>query len=180
MKRTLLLAAAMGVLLAGCGAQAQTPQPSSPGAQAVETQTASAAPDLFTTGEGGDAAWWQAHSQDARTEDERTAAGFVLAVLNRDIGAVAERAAGIDAYFEPAKPELKSRLAPLDISSPQVREAIFASAAADDAGTTYAFKLVGGTSADSFQGIEGALQFHVNGAAHLVDDLPEPVFDSKP
>lgn len=174
----------MCVMLAGCGVQAATSPTAAPSAQAAghtnagAQATASEAASMLTPGAGGDAAWWEEHSQAARTEDEKTAAGFVLAVLKRDIGALGGQAAGIDAFFEPAHADLKSRLAPLDISSPSAREATFASAAADDTGTTYTFKLVGGTAADSFQGFEGELQFHVNGDTHRVDKVLEPTFDA--
>ena len=180
MKR-IILPVAMGLLLSACGANVQSsanlsPSPASP------IQAVSDAPDsvLFREGNGGDLAWWEAHLKEARNDDEKTAAGFVLAVLKRDIGATANRPAGIDAFIEPSKlADVKNKLTIYDISSPSVREIHFIQLSKDATGTCYTFKVTGGTSTDAFQGFEGTLQLHVLTGNRLVDSVTKATFDAK-
>lgn len=200
--KQLMLLAAMGLLLSGCAASAQTMAtvPSSSVSTSSEdavSESVNAVSDssgnagealaeakesaLFQKGNGGDQAWWEAHQKDACNADEKTAAAFALAVLKRDIGAVSGQPAGIDALIEPSKlADLKKQLAIYDISSPSVREIHFTELAKDQTGILYTFRVTGGTSADQFQGFEGTLQIHVNGTSHLVDAIPTATFDAKP
>jgi len=190
MQRWLILAA-MGLVLAGCGsnvqksatvpvdtvAEASSFANSANRGEAVSEASESA---LFREGNGGDAAWWESHRRDARNEEEKTAVGFVLSVLKRDIGATGERPAGIDIYIEPSKlADVKQKLAIYDISSPSVREIRFVKLARDDNGACYTFKVIGGTSADAFQGFEGTLQIHISSGSHLVDEVQTATFEPK-
>lgn len=191
MKR-LLLAVGMGILLSDSGAivHASANVPSNAAMESLESANAASVEEamseatestLFQEGNGGDSAWWESHRKDARNEEEKTAVGFVLAVLKRDIGATSGRPAGIDIYIEPSKlTDVKKKLAIYDISSPSVREIRFVKLAKDDTGTCYTFKVIGGTSADAFQGFEGTLQFHIRSSSHLVDEVHAATLDPKP
>lgn len=177
-----ILAVAMGLLLSACGANVPSTANPAPSPE-HQIQALSDAPEsvLFREGNGGDLAWWEAHGAQARNDDEKTAAAFVLAVLKRDIGANANRPAGIDAFIEPSKlADVKTSLAIYDISSPSVRNIHFVGLSKDDTGTCFTFKVTGGTSADAFQGFEGTLQFHVQASNHLVDRVLKATFDAKP
>ncbi len=181
MKRLGLLAA-MGSMLIGWGGIAQAdahpaPANSDSAVSARSEETASA---LFKPGCGGDLAWWESMQPIANGADEKTALGFVIAVLKRDLGVTGERPAGIDAYLDPAVPGLKKKLAIYDVSSPSVKEIRFIGLEKDDKGTIYKFQVIGGTSADAFQGFEGMLRIHIAKGNHLVDDIPTATFDPKP
>ncbi|WP_027087460.1 hypothetical protein [Cohnella panacarvi] len=134
---------------------------------------------LFKPGEGGDSAWWESRLSSVRGKDEKTAAGLVVAILKRDLGVTGERPAGVDAYLAPT-PGLKKKLAIYDVSSPSVKEIRFNRLEKDQSGTLYDFQVIGGTSADNFQGFEGMLRIHIAKRSHLVDDIPTATLDPKP
>jgi hypothetical protein len=134
---------------------------------------------VFQPGSGGDLAWWESKQPSVRGADEKTAFGVVISVLKRDLGVTGERPAGIDAYLDSSKPGLKKKLAIYDVSSPSVKEIRFVGMEKDRKGTTYKFQVIGGTSADAFQGFEGTLQIHIGKKSHLVDDIPMATFDPK-
>lgn len=186
MKRAGLLAI-IGWILIGWGGIAQAgahpahahPIQEDPGS-AVSAHSDEGASAVFQPGSGGDLAWWESKRSSVRGADEKTAFGVVISVLKRDLGVTGERPAGIDAYLDPSKPGLKKKLAIYDVSSPSVKEIRFIGLEKDDKGTIYKFQVIGGTSADAFQGFEGTLRIHIAKGNHLVDDIPTATFDPKP